>query len=378
MDTSKNHIVSISCVKNEDDIVEAFVRHTSRHIDRLIVLDNGSTDSTLDVLYELRKEGLPLEIIVDRSIGYWQSERMSSLMKDQAVRKYSADWIFPLDADEFIVLNSDLSLHNMLESKKNTQRIKWRTYIPDRNDDMDENNPAIRIQHRLKEELKTVHKVIIPGSIAEQENITIAQGNHYLMKDGVRMDSEELEFIHLAHLPVRSAGQYGSKIVLGYLQYLTMHRRRTSWGKHYIEPYALIKNDPGLFFASFIDRALYFGADSSTTAIPETIFDPIPYAGGKISFFPSDKNEWWTLVSLIEYTENLAGEYNQLIRQIEELEKELSSFKGRGKDSGRNFKMPWITRTPAGPKDSAAVKAGFKCKLSKAFHSLRNAGKSSE
>jgi predicted transcriptional regulator YdeE len=46
-------LVAITSVKNESDIVEAFVRHTLAASDYLVVLDNGSTDGTLDILRAL-------------------------------------------------------------------------------------------------------------------------------------------------------------------------------------------------------------------------------------------------------------------------------------------------------------------------------------
>ena len=79
-------LVAITCVKNEIDIVEAFVRHTLALVDHLVVLDNGSQDGTGDVLQALAKEGLPLEIVEDGSPGQYQPQRMTRLMHEYAVR----------------------------------------------------------------------------------------------------------------------------------------------------------------------------------------------------------------------------------------------------------------------------------------------------
>ena len=59
-------ILSISMVKNEEDIIESFVRYNINIFDGIIILDNGSTDDTLKILKQLQKEGLSLIILEDK------------------------------------------------------------------------------------------------------------------------------------------------------------------------------------------------------------------------------------------------------------------------------------------------------------------------
>ena len=47
-------------VKNEMDIIESFVRYNVNYLDGMIILDNGSTDNTLNILKSLKNEGLPI------------------------------------------------------------------------------------------------------------------------------------------------------------------------------------------------------------------------------------------------------------------------------------------------------------------------------
>ncbi len=79
----------ISRVRNEIDII----------VDTLVVLDDGSSDGTYDLLLALQAAGLPLVVISEPSIGYEQSRYMSRLLH-MAVEDFKADWILPLDADE--------------------------------------------------------------------------------------------------------------------------------------------------------------------------------------------------------------------------------------------------------------------------------------
>src|SRR5215470_3788379 len=94
-------LVAVSWVRNEIDIIEAFVRHNARHVDKLIVLDDGSTDGTYDVLRSLRSAGLPLVLMREPSTGIEHGRQMTRLLH-MAVQQFGADWIVPLDADEFI------------------------------------------------------------------------------------------------------------------------------------------------------------------------------------------------------------------------------------------------------------------------------------
>ena len=58
-------LVGVSMVRNEADIIEAFVRHNAAVLDALVVVDHGSVDGTREILFALRDEGLPLAIEQD-------------------------------------------------------------------------------------------------------------------------------------------------------------------------------------------------------------------------------------------------------------------------------------------------------------------------
>ena len=58
-------IVSITTIKNEADIIESFIRYHLNIVDLMIILDNGSTDDTLNILNQLEQESLPIVILND-------------------------------------------------------------------------------------------------------------------------------------------------------------------------------------------------------------------------------------------------------------------------------------------------------------------------
>ena len=86
-------IVGIARVKDEADVIASTVGHMLTQVDHVIVEDNGSTDGTLEIL-----AGLPVELLHDPTVGYYQSAAMSRLAATAA--KAGAEWVIPFDADE--------------------------------------------------------------------------------------------------------------------------------------------------------------------------------------------------------------------------------------------------------------------------------------
>src|SRR5207248_1347715 len=115
---------------NEIDIIEAFVRHTLALVDRLVVLDNGSSDGTLAVLRALQAEGLPLDLVEDPTPGMYQAQRMTRLLREWAVGRHGADWVLPLDADEFLVVPEGASLVPSRPGGDRPVALPWRSYVP--------------------------------------------------------------------------------------------------------------------------------------------------------------------------------------------------------------------------------------------------------
>ena len=77
-------------VKNEDDIIESFVRYNLNILDEMIILDNGSTDNTLKILNFLKSENLPIDVLIDEDRYYNQDEKMTRLLY-LAFYEYDAD-----------------------------------------------------------------------------------------------------------------------------------------------------------------------------------------------------------------------------------------------------------------------------------------------
>ena len=91
-------VFGVLCVRDAADVVGAVLLHTlALGVERVIVLDHGSTDGTTQVLEDLAREQpiewSPLEGAFD------QATIVSELIARAGAE--GADWVLPLDADEF-------------------------------------------------------------------------------------------------------------------------------------------------------------------------------------------------------------------------------------------------------------------------------------
>ena len=89
----------VSMVRNEQDVIEAFVRHHASQVDGLLIADNLSEDHTRAILDDLADE-FPLTVVDDPDPAYRQSEKMTALAQRARV-EFGAEWVIPADADEF-------------------------------------------------------------------------------------------------------------------------------------------------------------------------------------------------------------------------------------------------------------------------------------
>jgi glycosyltransferase involved in cell wall biosynthesis len=92
----------LTCCRDEEDIIATFVLfYLDLGFDAVHVVDNGSTDRTVEVVRKIIAAGLPVTLQVDNRLGY---ERHLTEWFHAAGERLTSRWLFFLDCDEFILL----------------------------------------------------------------------------------------------------------------------------------------------------------------------------------------------------------------------------------------------------------------------------------
>ncbi len=213
---------SVSMVRNEIDVVEAFVRHNAGIVDGMAILDHGSIDGTLEVLQALAREGLPIRVVQSGVPGYLQEEITTAFARD-VFRTTGADFVLPLDADEFLKVPSRVEFRRALRAfPKNMHGLMhWLTYVPDFAQASRGTLALLRSARRVAEERHVFHKALMSRSLLSRPDAMLANGNHFVASRP-HGPSEEAEpharirdrFAAIAHVPIRSPAQFVTKVAI--------------------------------------------------------------------------------------------------------------------------------------------------------------------
>lgn len=124
-------LVMTILVKNEIDILEDNIRtHAQLGVDSFLIMDNGSTDGTREMLASLMNE-FDLLIIDNPEQDYQQREWMTQLALT-ARDKHGADWVVSNDADEFWIPKNG-NLKTGLDRKGSVVTVKRHNMLLDEN-----------------------------------------------------------------------------------------------------------------------------------------------------------------------------------------------------------------------------------------------------
>lgn len=320
-------LIGISRVKNEIDIIEAFVRHNARHVDKLILLDDGSTDGSYEVLCALRDAGLPLVVLREASIGYEQSRYMTRLLH-MAVQQFGADWVVPLDADEFLEPAEGRSLADILSGHEaEPAALAWANFAWRPEDEAEEEiNPAVRLRWRVpayeRPAYRMLSKALVPAALFRNGHIGLTQGNHAVHRDGRPVAGRWLDSVVLCHFPIRSLQQYAAKIALGYLQYCATPHWDPRIGHHYIKPFRQLAGglDQVAGMMARDSRRYSLEEDAPDPGAPQEA--PLRYAGGALSFTPRGVN---LLANILFSAEAIARERAEGAAELGSLHRVLAA-----------------------------------------------------
>ncbi|MDP7069175.1 MAG: hypothetical protein QF815_01505, partial [Candidatus Peribacteraceae bacterium] len=199
-----------------------------------------------------------------------QSETMTALLQ-----QVDADWIVPLDADEFLCATGNIEEILQSTPVDTVSLLPWKTYIPTTDDNVAEQDIRLRLQHRRSEEPHQYYKILIPSACVK--NATISLGSHALLNTATKkpMPSEEHPNLWLAHFPVRSEEQLRKKIVLGWESHQKNPDLQRGQGFHWEALYDRCKDPAPISTQELQDIALRYAITDSSVATPQVICDPI-------------------------------------------------------------------------------------------------------
>lgn len=215
-------LVGVSMVRNESDIVETFVRHNLTVLDGLVVVDHGSADATPDILNALCRERLPLVVLRNEAVGYLQPAIMTQVVR-HALATTGADFVFPLDADEFLRVSSRAALERALAALPPGTHgwLRWPTYVPDLRTRGQDILAVLRGARRVSADANTLTKVVVARSFLQATDDVLSGGNHWVTAHpdarvrGMRSHERVPEEVAtVAHVPIRGAEQFVAKVAI--------------------------------------------------------------------------------------------------------------------------------------------------------------------
>ncbi|MDE3209083.1 MAG: glycosyltransferase family 2 protein, partial [Pseudomonadota bacterium] len=321
-------LVGLSVVRNEGDVIESFVRHNLRFLDALLIVDNGSVDGTREILVQLQREGLSVVVQDDPLFGHFQSRRMSQLCR-QACLVFSPDYLFALDADEFIMAPTRAALEEELGHLPSGHHgvLAWSTYVyqPVQDGQYPASTLARMIFRRLQE-TPGYYKVVVSGAI-DPETVEIAEGNHSVSQtDKTSLSHTLLSGVRLAHFPVRSSRQLSCKILSGWLANLSKNPdiAKTSEAWHWHALYDRLKQNPCLTEDELAVISLNYAQSTGYTRVDDTVIVADPFAVGFVHQYdhlyvdslPSVLTNMMEQLVLGQTSSMVFPEYQDLMRRL--------------------------------------------------------------
>lgn len=252
-------VISFSLAKNEEDIIEAFVRQNLKYIDHMYIADNLSTDGTRDILNALVEEGLPLTVLDDPEQGHQQNLKTTKAYQELA-KTVEFDAIFFIDADEFLYGAPLVAPEGRYPGKfYHVERERYVIHDPALTDQ----NVISRMTYKLKE--PETNKSMIFHDRNAFENVEIGTGNHHVYREKKRKVHGVLPNLKLAHFPIRSKRQYLSKMVLGWISLMlrdeTVRFQEKPQGSHWRDGYRFFMENNGNISDNKFMRRVYKTGD---------------------------------------------------------------------------------------------------------------------
>ena len=213
----------VGTTRNEVDLVDVHVRHHfAQGVDQFLLLDNGSSDGTPEMLEHLSGT---YPVRWRPYAGPFLQDRLLSALADEA-RAAGADWIVPIDADEFWTGQSGSLRDILAEAPADAVRVPVVNFIQRRSQRHTTPEALLTMTHRTANPVGPVHRgeeYVETERVAyvEQayepkwifrasEGMRIGWGNHTSVDPSVRL--APVADIVCLHAPLRSLAVLEGKV----------------------------------------------------------------------------------------------------------------------------------------------------------------------
>lgn len=300
-------VVGVSRVLNEADVIEAFIRHHATLLDLHILLDNGSTDGTIDILRALHAEGVPLQVYQTQSPLFMEQAYNTGLYR--LALQEAADWVFYLDADELLVMRDAARLAEILAlAPPGIICLRLPGFRYERPRPAPNEHPFGALLRRAAE--PEMHKIAVRR--IDPARIHIAAGNHFAFVDGREDAGLSQDRLLLAHVPDRSPLQLACKVILGRLKPMASGEAAAGFfSVHCVPDFEALKTDP----RGWLDRA--------ETRPAGAVEDPVAYRGGPLRY-PAAADDLARMIALLAaQAEILARSHGAILDRKRLLKRDL-------------------------------------------------------
>lgn len=303
-------LIGVAMVRNEADMIEAFVRTNLVLLDALYVVVHRASDGTAEILRALYGEGLQIRLLEVAEEAFRQ-EHYTNLAARAALRDERADFVFPLDADELVRAPDRAALEAALAAlpEATLGAMPWITYLPT-GEDRASPHPLLRLERRIRmspmEALRLDYaKVAVGRWFASAPQARIQEGGHAVFDGPRQVPAVACGGVTLAHFPVRSGEHLATKAVLGWLALLLRGREveDSEVGAHWRTLFARLKASGEVTDADF--RAFLAAYVPPESRANEPILDPLPHRVETMRYAHLQRPRS-LLQALMERTETLA------------------------------------------------------------------------
>jgi hypothetical protein len=201
-------LAAIAMIRNEADILPDFLGHCAALFDEVLAVDHASTDGTPRMLAAAARR-MPLRVWRFAHPAKAQALVLTALAREAAAR--GADWVFPLDADEFLAVASRAALEARLAGAPPVVAWRWRNLWPGARGAFD----AFPLAGRHESVARAVRKVVVHRScLLAETGFALGHGSHAVLRQDAASPPPETLIGEVFHLPIRHPTRFALKVAM--------------------------------------------------------------------------------------------------------------------------------------------------------------------